>query len=322
MAAKKRALEGREKELIQHWETEKDLKKIGRILGVSASTVNLELDRLGICERVTREKIESHFEEIKDTDEFFYILGILWAIGTVSGDKFLIRHRQREVIDEICRVLKYIPGPYQVQKRWTCHFKTNHPMYRYLESLGWSGRWNQSRSYPNGDINEDEFIRGYVSQHISIDTAKNKRRNQVYQRIRIFGAENILERINAFFAEKLGTTPKKLQKEGRSEVMRILYYTSKEEVPVIRRFWEYEKSPRTDVVRGLRSFAFIFLLFFVMHHNRHDRKHGADDGRERLGEFVLLLGGQSKDSREGQNDDGNSMKQNVFHIILSFFDRW
>lgn len=104
MAGKKRALEGREKELIQLWETEKDMKKIGRILGVSASTVSLELDRLGIRERVTREKIERHFEEIKDTDEFFYILGILWAIGTISGDKFLIRHRQREVIDEICRI--------------------------------------------------------------------------------------------------------------------------------------------------------------------------------------------------------------------------
>lgn len=235
---RKRALLGKEKELIELYQAGWPFKKIADHFGCTESTVRLELDRLGVREIPSRQKMIKHFQKIQHEDEFFFYLGVIWGLGSMLGEKLAVRTKQKDLLLNMANYMKYVSGPYQASKekpdQWQIHFRLGHPIYECLESLGWQPRSEKDRDYPDGDVNDDEFIRGFVRVHHSLDKIKLK--GKYADRLRIYGGEKILRKIDDFFVDHLGTTPKKVQRHGRSDVCHILYYQSKREIPILRQF--------------------------------------------------------------------------------------
>lgn len=108
--------------------------------------------------------------------------------------------------------------------------------------MGWSGRFNKERSYPKGEFNKLEFIRGYCYTKITIDIWKHKnRKGKIIEspRLRIWGSKDIVENIDQFFVVNLKTTSKKIQfhkSKTQDKYLGNCYYVqylSKKEVPLI-----------------------------------------------------------------------------------------
>lgn len=235
---RKRVLAGKEQELVKLYHAGLSFSEIAKHFSCTESTVRLELDRLGIRKIPTKKSMVEHFEKIRQEPEFFFYLGVIWGLGSMLGEKFVVRYQNKEILDGLAEYMKYVSGPYQTdekrEKQWAVHFMQGFPMYEYLEMLGWKPRLDRDRDYPNRDINNDEFIRGFVRVHHTLD--KKKQKGKDVDRLRIYGGEKILRKIDDFFVEHLGTTPIKVQKHSQSDVCHILYYQSKKEVPILRRF--------------------------------------------------------------------------------------
>jgi hypothetical protein len=167
-----------------------------------------------------------------------FSLGLIWGLGSVNGDRFRIRHKDYNIIKRLADELGRKPYPLHQpgKEQWAAHVPVSHPLYAYLVSLGWASRWNVDRPYPAGDIDHGEFIRGFVSVHHTLSKTKLGRSKALFPRLRIYGSKTILEAIDRHFVASLGTTPKTVQKHGRSEICHILYYQSKKEVPVLLNF--------------------------------------------------------------------------------------
>jgi hypothetical protein len=229
-----RLLKGRESELLQLFEEGHSIVAIAEKMNVSHSTVSLELERLGIRERATNKKVRAHFESIKHTREFSFCLGLLWGNGTVSGPKFIFRHKEKKWCDYVYELLDLKSPPFQMQNdrnHWVVMFGTQHPVYEYLLEIGWKGRTEKERDYPIGDIFHDEFVRAFILLHHYLKKKKDGRLH-----LEIYGSRNILERINEILRELLGTTLKKVQKHTQSDVCHILNYQSQREIPRILEF--------------------------------------------------------------------------------------
>lgn len=82
-----------------------------------------------------------------------YILGILWAIGSHTKDKydyFLLRHKERYFLDLVRESLK-VPGEVFLGSSRTgpqYKLKIFHLDLEYLKSLGWEARTSGQRNYP------------------------------------------------------------------------------------------------------------------------------------------------------------------------------
>jgi len=211
---------------------------IAKTFGVSASTVAVELDRLGARKMIRREDIRRGFEQARQHPDFAFVVGMIWGVGSLIGDKFVIRHKNREIIDRIYSLLKlaYVPEPYLVRGRPTIQIGTTHPFFQFLSDSGWTGRKSSGRGMPTCEFDAELFVCGYVLVHHSLTWSRNRRRKILYLRLRIYGSVAIMEYIESHLSEWTGVGRKKLQPHTGSEKMVTIEYTMREEVEILCRF--------------------------------------------------------------------------------------
>ena len=238
MTGRKRALAGRETELLALYQSGMDMRSIAKALGVSASTVSVELDRLGARKRIRTEDISAGFERMRQHPDFAFVVGMIWGVGSLIGDKFVIRHKNREIIDRIHDVLKvaYIPEPYVSAGRYCIQIGITHPFMRFLRDAGWTGRKSAGRGMPTCDFDAEAFVCGYVLVHHSLGWSRNKRRKTPYLRLRIFGPPAIIEQISAYLSEWTGVGKKNLHQHSMSDKMVTVEYSIREEVDALCNF--------------------------------------------------------------------------------------
>jgi len=235
MAGRKRALDGREAELLALFRSGVDMKSIAEKLGVSASTVAVELDRLGARKMIRRDDVLRGFEQMKQHPDFSFILGMIWGVGSLIGDKFVIRHKNRQIIDRIHSLLKlaYVPEPYLVRGRPTIQIRMTHPLFRFLMDAGWIGRKSEGRDIPQCELDMRSFLCGYVRVHHSLNWSRNKVRKIPYLRLRSYGPPAIIEKMSDHLTEWTGVGRKNLHPHSISEKMVTIEYSKRDEVEIL-----------------------------------------------------------------------------------------
>jgi hypothetical protein len=242
----RRLLAGKTEELLALWDEYGNYAQIAKHFQVTKQTVMNELKRLD--EFTPKwEQIRNEFDKTKDTKEFYFVLGILWGNGTLSQyeqmNSFIYKNKNKEVVNYIASIIPHtrvITLKINDEDVWLCSYTKSHPFYNYLLSLGWTGNRSEIRMFPLGEIDELEFIRGYVSVHHTLDTRIQKK-NKKFPRLRIFGAEPILQKINQIFHSRLNTSLKTVYTRKGTNRGAILTYFSKYEIPLILNFIEREK---------------------------------------------------------------------------------
>lgn len=231
MTGRKRVLAGRETELLALYHSGMDMKDIASQLGVAASTVGIELDRLGARKQIRREDVLRGFEQMRGHPDFSFVVGMIWAVGSFIGDKFLIRHKDRQIIDCIYSLLRiaHVSEPYLLDGRPCIQIGITHPFIHFLRDAGWTGRKSAGRDMPTCDLDAEAFVRGYVLVHHSLTWSRNRRRKVPYLRLRIYGPVAIMEYIESHLSEWTGVGRKKLQPHTGSEKMVTIEYTMREE---------------------------------------------------------------------------------------------
>lgn len=231
-----RKLAGKEDDLRRLYHQNLTLIDIAKILGVSVDTIKVELDRLGLRSYPRKtHALKRHLSiRAKRHDDYSYTIGIIWGMGAVSEDSFLIRHKKRDILDSIAQLVHSRPYHLAAEDQWCLKIPLSHPLYKDLLDMGWQPRWESERIFPVGDINLDEFVRGYVSVHSTFDALTIKGKTK--ERLRIYGAKRVLEGINKHFEAVLGTGLKSIQPHKQSDVCHILYYQGKAELALIKVF--------------------------------------------------------------------------------------
>jgi hypothetical protein len=214
------------------------MKSIAETLGISASTVAVELDRLGARKMIRREDLLRGFEQMRGHPDFSFVVGMIWGVGSLIGDKFVIRHKNRQIIDRIHSLLKlaYVPEPYLVRGSPTIQIGTTHPFFRFLLDSGWVGRKSSGREMPKCDLDMEAFVSGYIRVHHSLTWSKNRVRKTPYLRLRIFGPPAIIEQISAYLSEWTGVGKKNLHQHSMSDKMVTVEYSIREEVDALCNF--------------------------------------------------------------------------------------
>lgn len=167
----------------------------------------------------------------------YWVLGFLWGNGRISGNRFLIQTKRKDLLYRVQTVLDSNRRIWKVERdignSWRMTVQLDHPYYIWLVENGYEGRiGNIERSIPNLNIDDElEFFKGYFSVHFTHDVFQIKKRHVT--RLRFYASMSILEKLNEHLYSEVGTTLKKIQKHGYSKVCHILYYTSKREVPTI-----------------------------------------------------------------------------------------
>jgi hypothetical protein len=244
----RRLLADKTEELLALWDEYGNYAQVAKHFQVTKQTVMNELKQLDeYTPNCKWEQIRSEFNQIKDTKEFYYVLGIVWGNGTLSQyeqmNSFIYKNKNKEVVNYIASIIPHTRVSNHKNNNedvWLCSYTKSHPFYNYLLSLGWTGNRSEIRMFPLGEIDELEFTRGYVSVHHTLDTnTKNKK----FPRLRIYGAEPILQKkkINQIFHSRLNTSLKTVYMRKGTNRGAILTYFSKYEIPLILDFIEREK---------------------------------------------------------------------------------
>lgn len=165
-----------------------------------------------------------------------YVLGILWAIATISDDMLLIRSVDESDIEPVAAFLQrksYLNGG-----KHTLKLSLHHPLAVRLLSLEWSGRKDTERGEPAGEIDVAEWAAGYCRVRAHVAPWKGKKR------ARIYGSLPIISGLSDLLCEILGVKPKKPQrcktKDGETWA---LYYQHQTEVADMENWLETRKPP-------------------------------------------------------------------------------
>lgn len=214
------------------------LSELANHFEVSASTIALELDRLGERKQVRKSDLDIGFEKMNQHKDFFFVLGMVWGIGTSLGNRFVIRHQSPEFIGKAYDVLRlsHITKPFWNSGKYCIQFSLSHPFAKFLFDSGWIGRKSSGRDLPTCDLDMESFVCGYVYAHHSLKWSKNKRRKQPYLRLRIFGPTLIIEEISSSLSEWTGVGQKNLYSHTGSDKMVTIEYTMREEVDILCTF--------------------------------------------------------------------------------------
>lgn len=177
-----------------------------------------------------------------------WIIGFVWGVGTISGSRLYIRYHDEELLLRITESINTKARPYHpTEGKTAIRFNLNHPFSQRLLSLGWSGRFDKDRKYPQGEFNELEFIQGYcyTKSTIGLWHGKNRRGERIKgPRLRVFGSCDIVFNIDQYFVNTLQTSPKKSHihkgrtQDGYSGECYCVQYASKKEVPLILKLIE------------------------------------------------------------------------------------
>jgi hypothetical protein len=179
-----------------------------------------------------------NFLNMKKLLNIDWITGFVWGVGSLTWDRLIIRYHDKELLQQIADTLQTEAKPYHPTKGKTAlRFSATHPFAQRLLSLGWTGRMDKDRQYPQGEFDELEFIRGYTHTKATTDlwhytTRKGERKSS--PRLRIWGSYDIVYSIDRFFVRELSTTPKKpyLHRSSTGDCY-VVNYQSKREVPII-----------------------------------------------------------------------------------------
>ena len=104
----------------------------------------------------------------------FYILGILWSIGSPIEDRypfFMLRHHDRYFLDVVREALNVSTSVFVGESRTGPQYKLKIFNFDlgHLTQYGWQPRLNAQRNYPNIQEHVD-FIRAYFELHSNLDT--------------------------------------------------------------------------------------------------------------------------------------------------------
>lgn len=157
----------------------------------------------------------------------WYYIGMIWALGSLNSENFLIRHSDERAMIQI---LEYINSAYTTPKYSLVaieaanktYFQTkvhlfNPKIFFIWNHLGFVGRQNEERGIPKEIPSEQiySFLVGYAQVgHWSYEI----------KRLRFYGNEAILTLYNNHISEIFGRKLMKLQKHKQSDIVKILYY--------------------------------------------------------------------------------------------------
>ena len=145
-----------------------------------------------------------------------WIIGFMWAQGTLAKDRFTIRYKKDPaLLQGIAEHLGIPNRPFRpTEDRWALKMSASQPIVQRLLELGWTGRMDKERTYPTGEFNEAEFVRGYCySKHYHSQPLRYKRDKTMYRihQLLIYGSLGVVDGIEWFFHSQLHTGPKKIQ---------------------------------------------------------------------------------------------------------------
>ena len=167
-----------------------------------------------------------------------YIIGLIWATGSVCGESLIVRNKDFRVIS---LVAKYIGRSCRDGQR-KIKIAMTHPLVARLSAVGWRGRMDTDRGVPHGDIEMLLWAAGYCSVRAHVDASG--------KRLRIRGSLNIVTSLTNDILPELGLYPKKpticLTNEGQT--WEIYYQSAKE----IKRFlgWQHDVQYRLSCNLG------------------------------------------------------------------------
>lgn len=136
-----------------------------------------------------------------------FIIGIIWATGSISGKCLLVRNKNYEIIEPVASFFK--KKIYRLGNRNLIKIRLSHPIARRLHDLAWTGRKDVDRRIPSGDIDLMEWAKGYCSVRAHIDKKG--------ARLRIYGSQSIVEALSNDILKNIGLAPKKPQHSISSE---------------------------------------------------------------------------------------------------------
>lgn len=162
-----------------------------------------------------------------------FVIGILWATSSKSGDRWRLRNEDRFFAEQLQDVQGGAIWKLKHNRKGTPLFCVNVKpcIQKSLLSLGFTGRSDQSRTFPQTEDNV-EFARGYIQVHGNLDivAAKSRCGESIQRpRIRLNGSPDFLQGLNILFSETFGFSIKSVQLH-QNEKMGILYFQSAEEV--------------------------------------------------------------------------------------------
>jgi hypothetical protein len=164
----------------------------------------------------------------------YYIAGILWGTSRLNEECLLIQNMDKSVMERLRNAIASQKKIFYVIEHdkitWRLKLAHSHPYVRWMIENGFTGKSNMQRSIP--DLSNDDllqFFRGYFIQHYTLDTCKLGGKYG-HLRLRFYAAEPIVDRLNKFLADRIGTSLKKLQAHSRSKVTYTLYMLNKKEI--------------------------------------------------------------------------------------------
>lgn len=165
-----------------------------------------------------------------------YELGIIWALGTHTDGKFVLRYKDKYYLKKIA---EHVPNIIYAQRREGNIDEIQYVIKSYLidlqqlQSMGWDNRVDNNRSIPPLNDYKD-FLRAYIEIHSCIDERQAKSRGKYYNitRLRIYGGLTIINQINEILSAEAVVAIKKVQTLNNKKTA-ALYYQSAAEITKI-----------------------------------------------------------------------------------------
>ncbi|MCU5095004.1 hypothetical protein OCF62_07315 [Bacillus wiedmannii] len=179
------------------------------------------------------------FNEFRKSDEFAKALAFVWRNGHESSGSFIFSDNSYELVYEFSTLINGVVRSTEEKERntaeWYCSVGLKHPFIQEIIKMGWESGSRYEREYPRGEFNDSAFIKAYIGYRHDLNRKKSKGRRGPYfsARLRIYGSEPILRRINEHLHEQLGVNIKTIQLERKKTNLKTINYQSLEEVPLI-----------------------------------------------------------------------------------------
>lgn len=176
-------------------------------------------------------------DAIFDSRSFSEALGMVWGFGSINEISFLLRHRDKSLIERFCSLVQYTGEPFEIETpkgkvQWAAAINRSSQFVRQIESYGYRNIAHQDeRPMPQGIYDKAVFLQAYAQLHYFHDTVRDQ--GLIKPRIRFNGSTAILENLNRFLYEELGCSLKKIQNHKISNKTKLLYYQSNKEVPKV-----------------------------------------------------------------------------------------
>lgn len=174
-----------------------------------------------------------------ESKEFSEALGIVWGFGSLNNISLLLRHRDKELIDRFCGLVKITGEPFMLNTQkdkiqWAVTVNINSLFVQRILQLGYLNIAHvEERPMPNGDFNLEAFLHTYAQLHYTYDSRKCSDGPSIRHRIRFYGSTEILQALNDYLHQEFGVSRKTIQNHKASTKMKMLYIQNNKEVPKV-----------------------------------------------------------------------------------------